>query len=201
MIHNGIDRLLTPGGLPAGAVFAGCIAVMGSVFIADVLTPADIRLHSLYVSPLAAIALHCYRMSMVLGGLGLSIAFQLTTFLVHGIPAGPLVTDVAVAITSSVLTVVLSRIARDREMALRASHQTLHSILESALDGFCRADGRGKLLDVNPAYCRQSGYSRAELLGMAVFDLAPSENAAATGEHMRRIVERGSDQFESVHRR
>jgi len=51
------------------------------------------------------------------------------------------------------------------ELALRESHTTLSTILETTLDGFWRTDGQGNLLHVNAAYCQKSGYSRDELLG------------------------------------
>ena len=87
------------------------------------------------------------------------------------------------------------------EAALRESEQNLRLVLESTLDGFWRVDLQGRLLDVNTAYCRQSGYSREELLAMHVRDLESAESAEETAEHLRRIVERGGDRFESRHRR
>ena len=79
--------------------------------------------------------------------------------------------------------------------------KTLRSILAATLDGYCRIDDQGRLLDVNPAYCRQSGYPREQLLRMRVADLEASENNAAIAERIQRILETGSDQFETIHRR
>ena len=45
------------------------------------------------------------------------------------------------------------------------------SIIETAMDGFWLANHEGLLLEVNQAYCRMSGYSRSELLGMRILDL------------------------------
>jgi PAS domain S-box-containing protein len=87
------------------------------------------------------------------------------------------------------------------EDALRNGHETLRSILNTTLDGFWRVDTAGKLLDVNPAYCEQSGYRRAELLQMHVFDLEAREVAAESAERMKRIAVVGRDRFESSHRR
>jgi hypothetical protein len=73
---------------------------MAALFVSDLTTPADIRLHVLYIFPLAAIALHCARTSAILTGVVLSVALQLSTFLHDGLPKGPLVTDALVAFSS-----------------------------------------------------------------------------------------------------
>ncbi|TAH10025.1 MAG: EAL domain-containing protein [Curvibacter sp.] len=88
-----------------------------------------------------------------------------------------------------------------REDALTQSVQTLHVILETTLDGFWRVNAQGALQDVNPTYCRQSGYSREELLTMTIADLEAQEQGADTQAHIGRIVKEGHDQFESTHRR
>ena len=87
------------------------------------------------------------------------------------------------------------------EAALRDSHETLRHILDTTLDGFWRTDREGNLLNVNAAYSRKSGYTHEELLGMRISDLEVLENGPATVEHIQRIIENGSDRFESLHRR
>jgi PAS domain S-box-containing protein len=92
----------------------------------------------------------------------------------------------------------------DRKLAeaeLHQSHEILRAILETTQDGFWMIDHHGQLLDVNPAYCQQSGYTRQELLGMRISDLEVLESALAIKAHTQRILERGSDLFESVHQR
>jgi len=76
-----------------------------------------------------------------------------------------------------------------------------HTILHATMDGFWLADQRGRLLEVNEAYCQLSGYSAAELPGMLVSDLETPESAANTAARMRRIAEQGSGRFDSQHRR
>ena len=90
---------------------------------------------------------------------------------------------------------------RRGEQALRESEEKHRTILQAAMDGFCLVDMEGRLLEVNDAYCRMSGYSVAELLSMRVPDLEAVEAADNTAAHIQRIMERGLDRFESRHRR
>jgi len=105
------------------------------------------------------------------------------------------------AVESFVAVVVDISGRRRAEAALRDSHETLRGILETTLDGYWRTDIRGRLLDVNPAYCRYSGYTREELLCLHIADLEASETAAETEAHLRYLMEHGGDLFESRHRR
>jgi PAS domain S-box-containing protein len=90
--------------------------------------------------------------------------------------------------------------ARREHEALRESYGAQRAILDAALDGYLLTDLDGTLLDVNAAYCRQSGYSREELLDLHVGDLM-QESAAELSADTRKIVEAGGAQFEPVHRR
>ena len=87
------------------------------------------------------------------------------------------------------------------EAALQDSHEALQSILKTTPDGFWRADSQGNLLEVNPAYCQMSGYTREELLGMRISDLEAMESLHDTTERIRYIATYGSAQFETMHRR
>lgn len=84
---------------------------------------------------------------------------------------------------------------------LRESHERLQGVLETALDGFLRSDDQGRLLETNPAYCQQSGYTHEELLGMRFTELEAVKNASDSEQHMKRIRAGGSDLFEARHRR
>jgi len=88
-----------------------------------------------------------------------------------------------------------------RTAELKVSYEALHSVMETTLDGFWRVDAEGALLDVNPAYCQLSGYTRSELLTMHVSDFEVEESAAQMAMHIERIVENGVDLFETRHRR
>jgi diguanylate cyclase (GGDEF)-like protein/PAS domain S-box-containing protein len=75
-------------------------------------------------------------------------------------------------------------------------------ILETTVDGYWQTDSWGCLLDVNGAYCQMSGYSRDELLSMCIPQLEVEEAAPNdVRKHIAYIIAKGSDRFESVHRR
>ncbi len=110
---------------------------------------------------------------------------------------------VAPAIYFFVFRPLTSHIAEreQAERALRDSDEAHRHILAASLDGFWLTDVEGRLLEVNATYASQSGYAREELLGMGIGDLEIEQNAAATAQHIRRIVAAGSEQFESIQRR
>ena len=87
------------------------------------------------------------------------------------------------------------------EIALRDSHETLNTILLATRDGFWHTDIEGRVVDVNPAYCHLSGYSRDELIGRRISDLEVDENIAEVAAHIQSLVDQGSEQFEARHRR
>lgn len=72
--------------------------------------------------------------------------------------------------------------------------------IETSPDGFWMTDMQGSLLEVNDAYVRASGYSRAELLSMAITDLEVIEKPEETAAHIHNIMQHGYDRFETLHR-
>lgn len=95
---------------------------------------------------------------------------------------------------------------RDLSERLRAEADTrerralFHSVVETSADGFWIADMKGRLLEVNDAYCRLSGYSRDELLSMSISDIEDSESSDETAIHIANVMRCGSDLFETRHR-
>ena len=79
--------------------------------------------------------------------------------------------------------------------------QRHRAMSQTARDGFWLANASGHLLEVNETYCRMSGYSAPELLSMRIADLEAAETEGTTIEHIKRIIARGEDRFESLHRR
>ncbi len=81
-------------------------------------------------------------------------------------------------VACGLILVIIARAARRTgdaiertQEALRESEERHRTILLSAMDGFWLVDKEGRLLEVNAAYCRMSGYSAEELLAMRISDL------------------------------
>jgi two-component system cell cycle sensor histidine kinase/response regulator CckA len=74
-------------------------------------------------------------------------------------------------------------------------------MLKTCIDGFWLADTDGRILEVNDAYCRMSGYSADELLTMNIKDVEAQEEPSKILQHIREVIDKGSDRFESRQRR
>jgi PAS domain S-box-containing protein len=85
--------------------------------------------------------------------------------------------------------------------ALRQRDERHQAILQAAMDGYWMADIQGRLLEVNTAYCRMSGYSEQELLAMGIADVEAVETRADIARHIQQIMTQGEVRFESRHRR
>ncbi len=86
------------------------------------------------------------------------------------------------------------------ETALRDSEAVHRAVVESAADGFWMTDLDGRILAVNDAYVRRSGYSRDDVLSMRISDFEAKESPEDSARHMGRVLRLGSDLFESEHR-
>lgn len=94
-----------------------------------------------------------------------------------------------------------NRIERKRaEAALAEREAQYQAVIDSTTDGFWVIGAGGRLLAVNDAYVRRSGYSREELLTMRISDLEAQESSKEVQAHITRVQENGSDLFESLHR-
>lgn len=92
--------------------------------------------------------------------------------------------------------------SRERDaVMLRENANRLRTILQAAMDGFWLLDLQGRLLEVNDAYCRMSGYSQQELLAMRIPDLEAIESAEDVATHIRKVMTHDEDRFETRHRR
>lgn len=88
---------------------------------------------------------------------------------------------------------------RDEAADLRKEAVTTRTLVEAAPDGCWILDADGRLLDVNAAYCRMSGYSREELLGMNAAQIEDQ----STGETTMRLQlgrVQGGGRYETKHR-
>jgi PAS domain S-box-containing protein len=87
------------------------------------------------------------------------------------------------------------------EEALKARERFLDTTLQTTIDGFWVVDNQKRITMVNDAYCAMSGYSREELLNMTIKDLDALEEPEETAARIKRIVENGSEMFQTCHRR
>jgi PAS domain S-box-containing protein len=88
---------------------------------------------------------------------------------------------------------------RDEADGLRKEAVSARTLVEAAPDGCWILDSNGRLLDVNAAYCRMSGYSRNELLGMNASQIEDQ----STGETTMRLQlgrVQGGGRYETKHR-
>ncbi len=85
--------------------------------------------------------------------------------------------------------------------ALHESEERHRVTLQTAMDGFFRADMQGRILEVNETYCRMSGYSEQVLLTMNIADIEAVHSAEMIAAKIRGFAELGPSRFESVHRR
>ena len=78
-----------------------------------------------------------------------------------------------------------------------ARHRT---IVQTAMEGFWLVDTQRRLVEVNAAYCRMSGYSEQELLTMRVSDLDIDETAADITARIHMLKEVDGACFQARHR-
>ncbi|HUX99289.1 MAG TPA: PAS domain S-box protein, partial [Candidatus Deferrimicrobium sp.] len=90
-------------------------------------------------------------------------------------------------------------IARDISLRKQAEKE-YQTILHTSIDGFWITNSDGRFLDVNDAYCRMIGYTREELLKIQISDIEIKESPKDVRQHIKTLLERGFDRFESRHR-
>lgn len=75
------------------------------------------------------------------------------------------------------------------------------TIIQTSFDGFWICDIKGKLLEVNQAFCNIIGYTKEELLQMKISDFEINESPEDTARHIQKTIDTGNDRFETKHRR
>lgn len=95
------------------------------IFAIDLALPDEVRLHALYVFPLAIVARYCPRLSWSIALLALATGLQIAAFSLQTVTTPSLVSDVAVPFATSLLTLFLAR-------AWRSSYLTVAQ--QAALD-------------------------------------------------------------------
>jgi PAS domain S-box-containing protein len=75
------------------------------------------------------------------------------------------------------------------------------TILRQMLDAFWVVDLHGNILDVNPAMCQLTGYTRDELLAMTISQVDANDSPEIVAHRIEQVVQNGSGYFESRFRR
>jgi len=106
---------------------------------------------------------------------------------------------------SSPMVVSIYTDVTERKLAeekLKEQEALSRHILRTSMEGYCRLNMSGKILDVNEACCRLTGYSREELLSMRISDLDINKPIPEHAlQHMQHILKSGGDRFETRYRR
>ncbi len=87
-----------------------------------------------------------------------------------------------------------------KEEASRKEKEKYKAILQTAANGFWLTNLDGKLLEINDAYCRMSGYSRNELLMMQIPQLEGHLGPDEVAAKIELVLRQGYDRFETRHR-
>ena len=85
--------------------------------------------------------------------------------------------------------------------SLRSSVDQFNKLTGTSMDGFLVIDRHTRILEVNEAYCRMSGYSRDELLGMSLAGIDVTVDAEGRHGVLDEIQHAGPEHFEARHRR
>lgn len=98
--------------------------------------------------------------------------------------------------------VVFSDITERRKMELQMQERdaVYSAALQTSVDGFWVMDNAGRILEVNDAYVKRSGYTRDEILQRCVGDFEVAESPAEIAARIEKIMHLGGDVFESRHR-
>jgi PAS domain S-box-containing protein len=88
------------------------------------------------------------------------------------------------------------------EEAMSLVARKYSAMFNTTSDGVWLHNYDGIILEVNDAYCRMSGYSRSELIGMPVNRLEANESPAEVTAHLHKLLDQsGHERFQSRHRR
>ncbi|MBL7872508.1 MAG: PAS domain S-box protein [Cyclobacteriaceae bacterium] len=83
----------------------------------------------------------------------------------------------------------------ERRLLLERNQQ----IISTMLDGFILADTRGRIIEVNPAYCKMIGYTHNELLLKNINEIEATLSPAEINERIAVMLKQKSVQFETTH--
>ena len=86
------------------------------------------------------------------------------------------------------------------EMEFQNRAERYQAVIETT-DGFCRINQKGDLLEVSDHYCKNSGFSRDELLGMNIMDRDACETPEQCDQNFRMIMSGDGKTFECLRKR
>lgn len=89
----------------------------------------------------------------------------------------------------------------EAEIALGRELDNVRMMLATMTDGYVRTDLAGRILGVNPAYCRMLGYEHEELLGRNIADFKLPGTEAEVPLRIRQILDSGHLRFATQHLR
>jgi len=136
-------------------------AVAAAIFTADLIIPAEIRLHGLYVFPLAIVGRYCGHLLWPAVMLVVTSVLQYSAYSMQVVAAPSAISDVLVPFATSVLTLFLAR-------AWRTSY--LVALNQAATDSLTElANRRAFLAEVDAEIARQKRYAGS--FSLAVIDL------------------------------
>lgn len=79
-------------------------------------------------------------------------------------------------------------------------NEKYRSILETSLDGFFIANTETlAIIEANDSFMEMTGYSRKELLNLKIFDIDYLEQKQDSHDRMKKILQGGKGEFETVH--
>ncbi len=105
--------------------------------------------------------------------------------------------QIAGAIANAQLFNDLSR----TEKSLRESEEKYRTLFDNAGDAIFIHDAEGRILASNVMACDHYGYTQAELMSMTVARMDAPEQCANVTERIERLMDQGTLQFETEHRR
>jgi diguanylate cyclase (GGDEF)-like protein len=142
-------------------VLVGSVLGVAIIFLLDLWTGTNIRLHVLYVFPLALVSRYCSRITMTVFALALTTVLQVITFSRDALSATSFASDVFVAFAASLLIIFLAR--KGRSAYLTAINQATSDSLTNLMNR------RAFIAEVDSEIARQKRYGG--IFSLAIIDL------------------------------
>jgi diguanylate cyclase (GGDEF)-like protein len=143
------------------SILIGSAITISVIFVLDLLTGVEIRLHVLYIFPLAMVATNCAQPRMSIAAIVITTILQVITFSIQAIGIVAFLADICVAFAASILTIVLGRASRSSYLV------AVNQAATDPLTGL--ANRRAFLVELQAEITRQQRYG--DLFSLAILDL------------------------------